>query len=224
MCTGNGQSGMAGVAGLVNSAQQQVSAATSAPTFAGKVEGGATAANAYTKPIVNAVAGGPPSTVVDPDLQQAWKRAVVSNGRGANVNHGQRRQIEAEQQRRTDLRASYKQLAETRSAEQARVAEAQKQAQVQQQEEAQRQVQLQEQAERDRVVQQQQLARERLATQAASQSMQVLGRAGATTAAPTAQTTRANKGAARVRTTSGSQGLRIGSSATAPGAGLNIGA
>ena len=164
-------------------------------------------------------------TAFDPDLEQAWKGTLTGNGsRPPSINYGKRKEIQAEQQRRTDLRTSYKQLAETRSAEQARVAEAQKQAQVQQQEEAQRQVQLQEQAERDRIAQQQQLARERLATQAASQSMQVLGKAGATTAAPTAQTTRASKGAARVRTTSGSQGLRIGSSATAPGAGLNIGA
>ena len=125
---------------------------------------------------------------------------------------------------RTDLRGAYKQLAETRSAEQTRVAEAQKQAQVQQQEETQRQVQVQEQAEADRIAQEQQVARERMATQAASQSMQVLGKAGATTAAPTAQVTRGNKARAKVRATSGTQGLRIGSSVAATGAGLNIGA
>ena len=219
MCTGNGQGGMAGVAGLMNSAQQQVRAATGAPTWVGKLQGGAAAANAYTKPILNELLGSRERPMVfDPDLEPLYAR------NRAKPAHGYTQPIVAEQQRRNDLRASYKQLAETRSAEQVRVAEAQKQAQVQQQQEAQRQAELQRQAEQARIAQQQQLARERLATQAASQSMQVLGKAGATTAAPTAQTTRASKGAARVRTTSGSQGLRIGSSATAPGAGLNIGA
>jgi hypothetical protein len=56
-----------------------------------------------------------------------------------------------------------------------------------------------------------------------SQSMQVLGAKRATSTAPTAQSTRGVRGRARVRATSGSQGLRIGESATAAGAGLNIG-
>ena len=139
-------------------------------------------------------------------------------GNNNQADQDRQNQLAAERQQELDR------LAATRQAEAVRIAEAQRQAQVQQQQEAQRQAELQRQAEQARIAQEQQLARERLATQAASQSMQVLGRAGATTAAPTAQTTRANKGAARVRTTSGSQGLRIGSSATAPGAGLNIGA
>lgn len=219
MCTGNGSGGMAGIAGLARSAQQQTAAAMSAPTFAGKLQGGAAAANAYTKPILNELLGSRERPMVfDPDLEPLYARNRAKPALGST------QPIVAEQQRRNDLRASYKQLAETRSAEQARVAEAQKQAQVQQQEEAQRQVQLQEQAEQARIAQEQQLARERMATQAASQSMQVLGKAGATTAAPTAQTTRGSKGAARVRTTSGTQGLRIGSSVAATGAGLNIGA
>jgi hypothetical protein len=53
--------------------------------------------------------------------------------------------------------------------------------------------------------------------------MQVLGSSKAAGAAPTAQSTRGSRGRARARATAGSQGLRIGSSATAPGAGLNIG-
>ena len=219
MCTGNGQGGMAGVAGLMNSAQQQVRAATSAPTFAGKLQGGIAAANAYTKPILNELLGSRERPMVfDPDLEPLYARNRAKPALGST------QPIVAEQQRRNDLRASYKQLAETRSAEQARVAEAQRQAQEQQLAETQRQTELQRQTEQARIAQQQQLARERLATQAASQSTQVLGKAGATTAAPTAQTTRGSKGAARARTTSGTQGLRIGSSVAATGAGLNIGA
>lgn len=220
MCTGSSIGQVAG------NAQKAVStASTSSPTFAGKLSTGLSMANAFTKPLADAALGRSMPMAFDPDLEQAWKRTHRGNGsRAPYIDHSGRKEIQAEQQRRTDLRASYKQLAETRSAEQARVAEAQKQAQVQQQEETQRQVQLQEQVEADRIAQEQQIGRERMATQAASQSMQVLGKAGATTAAPTAQTTRGSKGAARVRTTSGSQGLRIGSSVAATGAGLNIGA
>jgi hypothetical protein len=53
--------------------------------------------------------------------------------------------------------------------------------------------------------------------------MQVLGARKATATAPVAQSTRAARGPSRARATTGSQGLRIGSSATAPGTGLNIG-
>jgi hypothetical protein len=94
--------------------------------------------------------------------------------------------------------------------------------QQQQQREMQRQGQLQQQAEQDRLGQEQQIGRERMASQAMSQSMQVLGRAGKSGTAPTAQVTR-GQARAKVRATSGSQGLRIGSSVTAPGIGLNIG-
>lgn len=220
MCTGSSIGQVAG------NAQKAVStASTSSPTFAGKLSTGLSMASAFTKPLANAAFGRSMPTAFDPDLEQAWKGTLTGNGaRVPSIAYGKRKEIQAEQQRRTDLRGAYKQLAETRSAEQTRVAEAQKQAQVQQQEETQRQVQVQEQAEADRIAQEQQVARERMATQAASQSMQVLGKAGATTTAPTAQTTRGSKGAARVRATSGTQGLRIGSSVAATGAGLNIGA
>jgi hypothetical protein len=53
--------------------------------------------------------------------------------------------------------------------------------------------------------------------------MQVLGAKRATSTAPTAQSTRGARGTPRARATSASQGLRIGESATAAGAGLNIG-
>lgn len=119
--------------------------------------------------------------------------------------------------------AEMDQLAQQRAAEQARVAEAQRQAEIQQQAEIERQAELQRQAEQARIAQEQQLARERLATEAASQSMQVLGGVGAATTAPTARSTPKPKAAGKVRATSGSQSLRIGSSAIAPGAGLNIG-
>lgn len=95
--------------------------------------------------------------------------------------------------------------------------------QQQQQAEIQRQGELQRQAEQDRLAQEKQIGRERLATQAMSQSMQVLARAGKTTAAPAAQVTRSAQPRSTPRATSGSQGLRIGSSVTAPGTGLNIG-
>jgi hypothetical protein len=131
--------------------------------------------------------------------------------------------ILAEQQRRDDLRAANERLAEQRRAEVARVGEAQQQAAAQRQAETQRQGELQQQAEQARIAQDQQLGRERNAAQAMSQSMRVLGASTKATVAPAARVTRGNQSRSRVRATAGSQGLRIGESATSAGAGLNIG-
>ena len=105
----------------------------------------------------------------------------------------------------------------------AAVTQQQQEMQQQQQAEIQRQGELQAQVGQDRLAQEEQIGRERMAGQAMSQSMQVLGRAGKTTAAPVAQVTRRTQSRSTPRATSGSQGLRIGSSVTAPGTGLNIG-
>ncbi len=121
------------------------------------------------------------------------------------------------------LQAEADQIANQMRAEQARIAEAQRVAEVARQKESDRQVAEQQKIETERVAQQQMLAMQRLATQAVTQSMQVLSRIGGGMAAPAAQFTRAAQPRAKVRATSGSQGLHIGSSVTAPGTGLNIG-
>ena len=166
-------------------------------------------------------------TPLDPDLQQQYDRAnrrTSTKGQAQPLTAGQQnamREARAEQERRDSLRAANERLSQQRQTAIAQTAEAQKQAEGQQQAETQRQGQLQQQVEQDRLAQEQQVGRERMATQAMSQSMQVLGRGDKGTAAPTAQVTR-GQARAKVRATSGSQGLRIGSSVTAPGTGLNI--
>ena len=164
----------------------------------------------------------------DPDLQQAYERASrVTSVKGQAVGLASTQQVQiqglvAEQERRNNLRAANQQLADQRQSVLTQVAEQKKEAEVQQRAETQRQDQLQQQAEQDRIAQEEQIGRESTASQAMSQSMQVLSRAGKSTTAPTAQVTR-GRAPTRVRGASGSQGLRIGSSAAAPGTGLNIG-
>ena len=171
---------------------------------------------------------GTPGVTFDPDLQEAYDSASrVTSTKGqmmplASTQQVQMQQLVAEQERRDGLRAANERLSQQRQAAMAQVAEQQKQAEAKRQEETQRQGQLQQQAEQDRLGQEQQIGRERTASQAMSQSMQVLGRAGKSGTAPTAQVTR-GQARTKVRATSGSQGLRIGSSAAAPGTGLNIG-
>ena len=131
-------------------------------------------------------------------------------------------QAQAEIARRQQIREQLETIAAERQATLEDQQRQMREMQQQQQTEMQRQGQLQQQAGRDRIAQEEQIGRERMATQAMSQSMDVLARAGKTTAAPAAQVTR-GQDRARVRATSGSQGLRIGSSVTAPGTGLNIG-
>lgn len=129
---------------------------------------------------------------------------------------------QAEIERRQQLRD---QLAEQAAERQSIFTDQQRQAkEMQQQQDAEivRQGGLQQQAAQDRLAQEQQIGRERVATQAVSQSMQVLGRAGKSGTAPTAQMARGQT-RTRARGASGGQGLRIGSSAAAPGTGLNIG-
>lgn len=167
-----------------------------------------------------------PSRPLDPDLRQSYERATrTNNGRGAmpSTQMAAARDIQVEQQRRDDLRAANERLSQQRQAAMAQVAEKQGQAEEQQQAEIQRQGELQRQVDQDRLAQEQQIGRERMAGQAMSQSMQVLGRAGKSTAAPAAQVTRGTQSRSAPRATSGSQGLRIGSAAAAPGTGLNIG-
>ena len=168
---------------------------------------------------------GTPGVTFDPDLQEAYERAsrdTSVRGGLSSTQQVQMQQLAAEQERRDGLRAANERLSQQRQAAMAQVAEQQKQAEAKRQEETQRQGQLQQQAEQDRLGQEQQIGRERMAGQAMSQSMQVLGRAGKSGTAPTAQVTR-GQARTKVRATSGSQGLRIGSSVTAPGIGLNIG-
>lgn len=129
---------------------------------------------------------------------------------------------EYQAQVQAQLQAEAEQIANQMRAEQARIMEAQRVAGIARQEEFDRQAAEQQKIETERVAQQQMLAMQRLATQAVTQSMQVLSRSGEGMAAPAAQVTRAAQPRAKVRATSGSQGLRIGSSVTAPGIGLNI--
>lgn len=133
-------------------------------------------------------------------------------------------QAQAEIVRRQQVREQLETIAAERQATLEDQQRQMREMQQQQQTEMQRQDQLQQQAGRDRIAQEEQIGREHMASQAMSQSMQVLGRSnkGAAASAPTAQVTR-GQDRARVRATSGSQGLRIGSSVTAPGTGLNIG-
>jgi hypothetical protein len=128
-----------------------------------------------------------------------------------------------QKQVQAQLQAESDEVANQMRAEQARILEAQRIAEAARQKEFDRQAAEQQKIETERVAQQQMLAMQRLATQAVTQSMQVLSGIGGNMAAPAAQVTRAARPRAKVRATSGSQGLRIGESATAAGAGLNIG-
>jgi hypothetical protein len=230
MCTGNGQRGMAGIAGRVNSAQQQVRAATSAPTFAGKVQGGVAAANAYTRPVVNALSGAPPSTVVDPDLQQAWKGTFRGNGsRAPSINYGKRNEIQAEQQRRNDLNAQNAAIKTQREAAIAQQQQQQRDMQKQQADlaaaQAKQAAELRAQ-QAARVAQQaaQQAARTaaiQTTGSAATQSMQILG-GQETKQGPTASVDKRRGTRVAGRRTAASS-LRIGPTrSAAPGAGANL--
>lgn len=123
-------------------------------------------------------------------------------------------QAEQQQAQLNQIAAERAQVVEQQQAELARLQQQQMQA-------AQGQAAQSAQLETQRQQQQQTLDQARLATQSVAASMRVLQTQPATKA-PTAQTTR-QRATGLPRATSGSQSLRIGNTAVAPGVGMNIG-
>ena len=212
MCTGNGQSGMAGIAGLVNSAQQQVKAATRFPTWAEKVQGGVAAANAYTKPIVNELLGSRDRPMVfDPDLEPLYAR------NRAKPAFGSPQTIIDEQQRRNALNA---QNAAIKTKREAAITQQRQQQQDMQKQQADLVVSQGKQAAELQAQQAARVAGIQTAGSAVTQSLQILGRQ-QTKQGPTASVAK-KPGIHVAGRRTATRSLQIGSTRSIPGAGANL--
>lgn len=131
----------------------------------------------------------------------------------------EQRRLDALARQRQDelnrLAAAREAQATAQQAEMARLQQAQRDAQASQQRTV---AELQAQGD----AQQKEMAGQRLATQAASQSLRVLATRSTQTAAPTAQSSRP-KQETRVRASTATNDLRIGSSGRGAGVGVNLG-